>query len=201
MIKFPLFSQGMLYRRIQMQYTILRGFSRPIKIIKNGEIRFPTLRVVFTDKATNQEKWEIMTRDAALKFAKENETDLILITAKSDPPVCKIDDSGKTIIRKRKKEAAPKSKPVKEVFFTSVIGDHDLEIKVKRVKQFLVDKHKVKVAVTTKPQLHRKNPLALEETVLKILKMIENDVSTINQTAPVDPHRRDFTLNPKSSNT
>lgn len=66
-------------RSILVQKISYRAFSNVApKILKNEEIRFPFMRVVFKDPITEQNKWEMMERSKALSFAKAQNLDLIL---------------------------------------------------------------------------------------------------------------------------
>ena len=49
-----------------------------VKILKNEQIRVTTMRVVYKDSKTGENEWKIMTRTAALQFAKDQELDLVL---------------------------------------------------------------------------------------------------------------------------
>lgn len=93
----------------------------------------------------------VISRDEALKLAKEEEADLIEITAKANPPVAKIIEFGKFKYQEEKKakEANKKSKPseLKEIRFTPFIGEGDYQTRIKRIDEFLTDKDKVKLVV------------------------------------------------------
>ncbi len=47
-------------------------------VLKNGDIKFPSMRVVWIDETTKESKWKIMNRADALNFAKELKTDIIV---------------------------------------------------------------------------------------------------------------------------
>ncbi len=66
------------------------------EIIKNSEISkdYNELRVVYTDDSTGKDEHKIMSRLEALNLAKSMSLDLILVAGNSNPPVCRIDDSG-----------------------------------------------------------------------------------------------------------
>ena len=57
----------------------------------NERINYPQLRVVDADGS----QLGVITRDAALEISKERELDLVLVSEKADPPVCRIMDYGK----------------------------------------------------------------------------------------------------------
>lgn len=91
--------------------------------------------------------------------------DLAEIAPKAEPPVAKILDWGKYQYEETKQRAKQKKQQraneVKQVRFGLKIGDHDLEVKLKRVRRFLDEGHKVKVSLMfrgreiTHPELGR----------------------------------------------
>ena len=57
----------------------------------NENIRYPKIRVIDTDGA----QLGILTPSEALRLAEEKELDLVLVSDKADPPVCRVMDYGK----------------------------------------------------------------------------------------------------------
>ncbi len=92
-----------------------------------------------------------MTREAALKLAAEYELDLVEVSAKSVPPVCRIMDYGKFKYQQSKKVQEAKKKQsyvqIKEVKVRPKTDEHDLQIKIRQMKDFLGKGHKVKVSL------------------------------------------------------
>jgi translation initiation factor IF-3 len=92
-----------------------------------------------------------MSRSEALALAAEQELDLVEISPSADPPVVKIVDWGKYNYQKTKQQAAnkrnAKSLEMKQMRFGLKIGDHDLEVKMKKVTGFLETGHKVKITL------------------------------------------------------
>lgn len=97
------------------------------------------------------EKKGVTPLNAALDFAKQEGLDLVEISPKSSPPVCKIIDYGKYKYQaqKRANEAKKKQKniDVKEIKFRPNIDTHDYNVKMKSVEKFLNDGDKVKVTL------------------------------------------------------
>jgi translation initiation factor IF-3 len=93
----------------------------------------------------------IYTSQEALKLAKEEELDLVLIAEKADPPVCKIIDYKKFLYdqKKKQKEIAQKAQKtvVKEIRFGPNTDDHDYEFKRKHAENFLKEGAKLKAYV------------------------------------------------------
>ncbi|RLD43856.1 MAG: translation initiation factor IF-3 [Bacteroidetes bacterium] len=89
-------------------------------------------------------------RDAQ-RIAEDQELDLVEISPKATPPVCRIIDYKKFLYEQKKKQKEIKAKSakvvVKEVRLGPNIDDHDFEFKLKHAKKFLTDGAKVKVEV------------------------------------------------------
>ena len=79
------------------------------------------------------------------------ELDLVEISPKADPPVCKVIDYKKFIYDQKKKQKAIKNKAqkvvIKELRFGPNTGEHDFEFKLKHARSFLEDGAKVKAFV------------------------------------------------------
>lgn len=87
----------------------------------------------------------------ALNMAEEQELDLVEISPKANPPVCKIMDYKKFLFEQKKKQKEMKAKAakiiVKEIRLGPNIDDHDFNFKLKHAINFLQDGAKVKVDV------------------------------------------------------
>lgn len=84
-------------------------------------------------------------------MAEESGYDLVNISPKAEPPVCRIMDYGKYRFEqgKKQKEARKNQKvtEIKEMRLSPMIDMHDLEVKAKNVMKFLEAGDKVKVSV------------------------------------------------------
>ncbi len=93
----------------------------------------------------------VLSRSEALQLAEEQGLDLVEISPDAKPPVAKIIDWGKfnyqktKQLQKNKKNA--KSFEVKQMRFGLKIGDHDLGVKVNKIKSFLESGNKVKITI------------------------------------------------------
>ena len=89
--------------------------------------------------------------EEALKIADEKELDLVEISPKADPPVCKVMDYKKFLFEQKKREKAIKQKTskvvVKEIRFGPNTDDHDYNFKLKNAEKFLKDGAKLKAFV------------------------------------------------------
>ena len=87
----------------------------------------------------------------ALAIAREQEVDLVEISPKAVPPVCKVMDYKKFLYEQKKREKTLKSKAakvvVKEIRFGPNTDDHDYNFKKKHAEKFLKEGAKLKAFV------------------------------------------------------
>jgi translation initiation factor IF-3 len=85
----------------------------------------------------------------ALQMAKDQGLDLIEITANANPPVAKITDLGKMIYRQdkeeRKQRVKQKKDDLKRIRLSFKMGQHDLEVRRKKIEEFLKESFKIQV--------------------------------------------------------
>ncbi len=93
----------------------------------------------------------VYTLPQAMEKAEEIGLDLVEISPKADPPVCKIIDYKKFLYEQKKREKIMKAKAskvvVKEIRFGPNTDDHDYEFKKKHAEKFLKDGAKLKAYV------------------------------------------------------
>jgi len=93
----------------------------------------------------------ILSREEALDLSDERELDLVLVSDKADPPVCRIMDYGKYKFEQEKKAREAKKKQhtvdVKEVKMRYKIEEHDYNVRINQAKRFLKDGDKVKATI------------------------------------------------------
>ena len=93
----------------------------------------------------------VMATSEAIKLADEADLDLVEISPKADPPVCKILDYRKFLYNQKKKEKEMKAKQskvvLKEISFGPNTDDHDFDFKLAHAKKFLEEGNKVKAYV------------------------------------------------------
>lgn len=113
----------------------------------NEKIRAPRVRVV----GENVEEQDIYPIEKALKMAEEQGLDLVEISGKADPPVCKIIDYSKFKYEQKKKQKEIKAKAqktvIKEIRFGPNTEEHDFNFKLNHARGFLKDGAKVKAYV------------------------------------------------------
>ena len=87
----------------------------------------------------------------ALQMADELGLDLVEISAKADPPVCKILDYQKYLYQQKKKAKEMKSNAakvvIKEIRFGPNTDEHDFQFKLKHAQEFLQEGSKVKATI------------------------------------------------------
>ncbi len=93
----------------------------------------------------------VYATSAALEMARTAELDLVVISEKTDPPICKILDYKKFLFEQKKKQkkirANTKKVIVKEIRFGPNTDDHDFNFKLKHSIKFLEDGAKLKAFV------------------------------------------------------
>lgn len=140
----------------------------------NEEIRAPKVRLIDEDK----KQLGVVPIARALEVAQEKDLDLVAISPTADPPVCRLLDYGKYIysLQKKAHEAQKLQKKVhlKEIKFTPVIGEHDIEVKLKKIKQFLEDGNKVKITIWLRGRQKRKPEMlgVMTDKIMNILTEI-----------------------------
>ncbi len=90
----------------------------------------------------------VMPPEEALVLAQEEGLDLVEVAANSRPPVCRIMDYGRYKYEQKKKAGKPAhSATLKEIKLRPGTDQHDLNFKLNKVRDFLMDGDKVKVTV------------------------------------------------------
>ena len=113
----------------------------------NNRITAPQVRLV----GENIPEQGIYPIAKALRLAGELELDLVEISAKADPPVCKILDYQKYLYQQKKKAKEMKSNSakivIKEIRFGPNTDEHDFQFKLKHAQEFLQEGSKVKASI------------------------------------------------------
>ncbi len=97
------------------------------------------------------EQLGIVSTEDAMQRAASLDLDLVEVAPNADPPVCRIMDYGKFKYMQSKREQEARKKQtliqVKEIKVRPKTDEHDLNVKIRRIKKFLEDGDKVKVTV------------------------------------------------------
>lgn len=145
----------------------------------NERIRFPKVRLLDSDSS----QIGIMSSREALQLAEERELDLVLMSDKADPPVCKIIDYGKHKFEQEKKAKEAKKKQhtvdVKEVKMRYKIEEHDYNVRINQAERFIKAGDKVKATVTFRGREIQHSNLA--ETLLKRMADDLKEIAEVQQ--------------------
>lgn len=116
----------------------------------------------------------------ALEIAREKELDLVEVSSKTEPPVCRLVDWGKQQYKIAKQErihkAQQKKIEVKGVRFTLRTDLHDLDFKAKQAEKFLKKRHKVKIELILKGREKAHRDLAREK-INNFVKIVSESFS------------------------
>ncbi|MAE68486.1 translation initiation factor IF-3 [bacterium] len=162
----------------------------------NEEITAPTVRLI--DEEKNSEELSIAD---AITRAQEEELDLIEISPKATPPVVKITDFGRYMYQQKKKDqkqkAHSKQTEVKMLRFSFRTEKHDLDRILDRAREFLAERHLVKLVVRLRGREMTNKDYARQKLTALVAELA--DVSEIEQ--EVKPQGNQFTaiVRPKRS--
>jgi translation initiation factor IF-3 len=105
----------------------------------------------------NGEQLGVLPLAEAVKRAQDQGLDLVAVSLQANPPVTKIVEYAKFLYdqKQREKRVKQHTKEVdlKELRFGPNIGDHDLEVRINRAKEFLGNGDKVKINVQFKGRM------------------------------------------------
>ena len=119
-----------------------------------------------------------MSLDRALALAREFVLDLVEVSPKSAPPVCRIMDYGKFKYQQSKKVQEARKKQsliqIKEVKVRPKTEEHDIEIKIRHMREFLDKGHKVKVSL-----MFRGREISHPELAQRVITRIKEGIQDI----------------------
>lgn len=141
----------------------------------NNRIRAREVRLI-DDKG---KQIGVVPTEKALQMALERNLDLVQVTQKVEPPVCKILDSGKYLYSLQKKEKKQKVKQKNELKIIRLkynISEHDMETKAKQVKKFLEKGDKIKINLRLRGREKAMGNIA-HEKIDKFLTMIQSYIA------------------------
>ena len=140
----------------------------------NNQIRVSSVRVV--DNDGNQ--LGILPTYEALQKARQAGLDLVEVAPTAQPPVCRIVDYGKYKFELAKKEKEARksqgNQKVKEVKFHTSLDDHDYQFKVRHIREFLGEGHRVKVSL-----MFRGREQAHTELGHQLMRRVMKDVEDV----------------------
>lgn len=134
-----------------------------------------------------------------MQIAEQKELDLVLVSDKADPPVCRIMDYGKYKFEQEKKAREAKKKQhtadVKEVKMRYKIEDHDYNVRVNQAQRFLKSGDKVKATITFRGREIQHTDLA--EDLLKRMANDLQEVAEVQQAPKKEGRNMMMLLSPK----
>lgn len=145
----------------------------------NGAITAPELRVIGPDG--NQ--IGVLSRAEALLEAERAGLDLVEISPQTNPPVARVVDWGKYLYQKTKEQQRSKRNTkvveVKQMRMGLKIGAHDLDIKLRKIREFLEEGHRVKIMAffRGREMAHQELGYALLDKIVERLQ----DVAVVEQ--------------------
>ena len=140
----------------------------------NNRIRAREVRLI--DETGKQ--LGVLALEKALQIAGERGFDLIQVTEKIEPPVCKLMDYGKYLYQLEKKEKSAKHHKtglLKGVRLTFAISEHDLEVRVHQAEKFLKEGNKVRIEMQLKGRQKAHQDFAREK-IKKFLEILEKSM-------------------------
>ncbi len=154
----------------------------------NERIFSKTVRVVGPDG----EQLGVFPKEVALKKAEEFDLDLVEVAPQANPSVCRIIDFSKYKYEQRKREKEvrknQKQSQLKEVRLRPRIDNHDYQVKLKHIKEFLEKKHKVRLRMW-----FRGREIAHKEIGNRVIDQLLKDIEGVGR-VDREPHMLGKTL-------
>ena len=149
------------------------------------------------------QKKGIIPIDEAFEIAKSSSLDLVQVSpSNTDPVVCKLLDYGKYIFAKKKNISSSKTKvkkiSVKEIKFRPSTDVGDYNIKLKKIKSFILNGDKTKISVRFRGREILNSDLGLE--LLERIKKDLEDVAQIDQEPSLEGRQLLMILSPLKRN-
>lgn len=139
----------------------------------NAKIIADSVRVIGPDGDLG-----VMSVPKAIEIAQHLELDLVEVSPKAEPPVCKILDYGQFRYQKekeaRKQKAQSKEVEVKGVRLTFKIGEHDFEVRHEQAKRFLErgDKVRLELVLHGREKAHKD---VAAEVIARFIALLRQD--------------------------
>lgn len=151
----------------------------------NDRIRISPVRVVSHDGKMLGE----MATSEAMRLAVDAGLDLVEVSADARPPVCRIMDFGKVQYERQKKQGggAKHRVQLKQIRLRAKTGQHDIDFKIRKARDFLKQRHKVKfnVLFRGRENAHHERGRELLDEVVKTL----DDIAAVEQPVKMEGRR------------
>jgi len=161
----------------------------------NRRIRVPEVRVIGDDGG----QLGVLATHEALRMAEEKGLDLVEVSPKAMPPVCRIMDYGKFKFEQAKKANQARKHAsvieIKEIKFRPKTDDHDFDFKVKHIRRFLEEGNKVRLVIAFRGReiVHPETGRAMLDAVIRALV----DIAHVEQMPQMDGRKMLMTISPK----
>jgi len=159
-------------------------------------IRVPEVRVIGADGS----QVGIVPTHEALRMAEDQGLDLVEVSPRAAPPVCRIMDFGRFKYQESKKEKASRKHQstvvLKEIKFRPKTDTHDLDFKLKHIRRFLGEGNKVRLMI-----VFRGREIVHPETGQAMLDLVSKEVSEISvieQKPAMEGRRMVMVLGPRT---
>ncbi len=134
----------------------------------------PYVRVIGTDR---KPIGILPTRDA-ISLARRQGLDLVVLAPNEDPPVCGIVDFGRYLYEQKVKQRESKKRQhtteVRDMRMKMKIDTHDYEVKIKKMREFLLEKDRIRVTLWL-----RGREIVHSDLGLKLMERIGNDLGDV----------------------
>jgi translation initiation factor IF-3 len=145
----------------------------------------------------------VLPTHEALRMAEEKGLDLVEVSPKAAPPVCRIMDYGKFKYEQSKKANQAKKHAsvieIKEIKFRPKTDGHDYDFKIRHIRRFLEEGDKVRLVIAFRGReiVHPETGRAVLERVIKNC----SDVAHVEQIPMMDGRRMVMIVSPRPSRT
>ena len=162
----------------------------------NRRIRVPEVRVIGPDGG----QLGILPTSDALRRAEEEGLDLVEVSPKAVPPVCRIMDYGKFKYEQSKQQQRAKKHQstvlIKEVKFRPKTDDHDFDFKVRNIRRFLQEGNKAKLVIVFRGReiVHPEMGQAMLKAVFEVCQ----DIAVIEQNPMMEGRRMLMIIAPRA---
>jgi translation initiation factor IF-3 len=155
----------------------------------------PEVRVIGADGA----QVGVIPTQEALRLAEEAGLELVEVNPRAVPPVCKIMDFGKFKYETSKKEKASRRHQstivLKEIKLRPKTDEHDLDFKIKHIREFLGEGNKCKLVIVFRGReiVHPETGQAMLDKVVKAV----NDIAMVEQRSMMEGRRMVMIIGPR----
>lgn len=155
------------HRQRKPKYTAI-----PYRV--NEKIKAETVLIV----DENNERIGPLAVPEAVALAKERGFDLVEVSPKAEPPVCRFIDFGQFKYQKekeaRKQKAQSKEVEIKGVRLSVRIGDHDLDVRRQQAKKFLEKGNKIHIELRLRGREKAHKDMA-EAVIQRFVELLKQD--------------------------